>query len=203
MTQVSKGRQDTRQDRSSSASKRQRTGQDTWQEQRPRRSGGRQQRPLAPVIKGTSEEFPELAGPVTFWVGKCRPELDEKRIEEIITQCAETCEVKDFVVESVKCLTKEPNPWTKSFKVSVPARFEEVMSNPKMYLGSWEARPFTRWPRQKGPPAPQHQGPPAPRQQGILAPKQQGTLAPQQAPQQQLLLTEAAAMPAAGEAPKA
>jgi len=191
MTQVNQGRQDTRQDRSSSAGKRQRTGEDEFQERRPRRSGGRQQRPLAPVIKGTSEEFPELAGPVTFWVGKCRPELDETRIKEIIMHCAESCEVKDFSIESIKCLTKEPNPWTKSFKVSVPAKFEEVMSSPRMYLGSWEARPFTRWPSRK-------QGYQATQQQGPLAPKQQGHQAPQD-PQQQGLLVEAAAAPA-GEA---
>ena len=98
------------------------------------------------MIKGTSNEFAELAGPVTFWVGKCRPELDEAKIEEIISKCAQSCEVEGFVVESVKCLTKDPNPWTRSFKVSVPARFEEAMKNPKMYLGTWEARPFTLWP---------------------------------------------------------
>ena len=98
------------------------------------------------MIKGTSNELAELAGPVTFWVGKCRPELDEAKIEEIISKCAQSCEVEGFVVESVKCLTKDPNPWTRSFKVSVPARFEEAMKNPKMYLGTWEARPFTLWP---------------------------------------------------------
>ena len=88
------------------------------------------------MIRGTSGEFAELAGPVTFWVGRCRSELDEKRIKEIITKCAESCSVKDFTVEDVKCLTKDPNPWTKSFKVSVPARFESAMLNPKMYLGT-------------------------------------------------------------------
>jgi len=145
------------------------------------------------VIKGSSERFAELAGPVTFWLGKCRPELDEARIKEIITECAESCEVNDFVIENVKCLTKEPNPWSKSFKVSVPARFEEAMKNPKMYLPTWEARPFTRWPsRQQGPPAPQQQAPLASQQQ---APQQQVPLARQQ----QDLQVEAAAVPA-GEA---
>ena len=159
-----------------SPGRRQRTNEEgLWQEQRPYSSSGRQQRnqnrPLAnqkkqqynqnrvPVIRGTSGQFAELAGPVSFWVGKCRPELDESRIKEIITKCAESCSIKDFVIEDVKCLTKDPNPWTKSFKVSVPARFESDMLNPQMYLGTWEARPFTRWPsrKQQGPTVPDTQ----------------------------------------------
>ena len=144
--QVGQGRQPLRQDRSSSASKRQRLDEDEFQEQRRRRGGGRQQqRPRPAVIKGTSDQFAELAGPVHFWVGKCRPELEEDRIKEIIMSCAESCEVTDFKIESVKCLTKEPNPWSKSYKVTVPARLEEAMKNPRMYLPTWEARPFTMW----------------------------------------------------------
>ena len=195
--QVHQGKE--RHERSSSAGKRQRLD-DGWQEQRPRRSGGRRQHSQAQVIKGSSEEFAELASPVTFWVGKCRPEIDEDKIKEVIVKCAESCNVKDFVIENVKCLTKEPNPWSKSFKVSVPARFEEAMKNPRMYLGSWEARPFTRWPSgsQQGPPAPQQQGPPAPQQQGPPAPQQKGPMGPQQ----QGLLADAAIM-AAGGAPQA
>ena len=123
-----------------------------WEEPRNRRGGGRQQRPRPAVIKGTSDQFAELAGPVHFWVGKCRPDLDEDKIKEIIINCAGSCEVKDFEVESVKCLTKDPNPWSKSFKVSVPVKFEEAMKNPRMYLPTWEARPFTRWPTRPGHP---------------------------------------------------
>ena len=173
MTQVNQGRED----RSFSASKRLRTQESgEFQERRPRRHGGRQPRPQAPVIKGTSAQFAELAGPVTFWVGRCRPELSEERIKEIITKNAESCEVKDFMVESVKCLTKDPNPWTKSFKVSVPARFEEVMSNAMMYLPTWEARPFTPWPGK------QMQGHPA-SQQGLRVEAAATALVAGEAPQ--------------------
>ena len=159
-----KGRQQLRQDRSTSASKRQRLDDDQgFEEVRRRRGGGRQQHPRPSVIKGTSDKFAELAGPVHFWVGKCRPELEENRIKEIIMSCAESCEVQDFKIESVKCLTKEPNPWSKSFKVSVPAKFEEAMMNPMMYLPTWEARPFTFWPgRGRQPP-----GHPGAQQQGL------------------------------------
>ena len=90
------------------------------------------------VIKGTSGEFSELAGTVTFLVGKCRPELNKDRIKEIITKCAQSCGGDNFVVEDVKCLTKDPSPWTRSLKdkVSVPARLEAAIHNPKMYPGT-------------------------------------------------------------------
>ena len=151
------GHRPRRQDRSSSASKRRRTGDPEdgeWQEQRHRRGGGgggggRQQRPRPSVIKGTSDQFAELAGPALFWVGKCRTDMDDGKIKEIIMNCAESCEVEGFEIESVKCLTTAPNPWSKSFKVAVPAKFEEAMMNPKMYPPSWEARPFTRWPSRR------------------------------------------------------
>ena len=189
-----------RQDRSSSAGKRQRVDQEGgWQEQRPYRAGrqqrGHQQgqhRVQAPVIKGTSGEFSELAGPVTFWVGKCRPELTEQRIKEIITKCAESCGVENFLVEDVKCLTRDPNPWTRSFKVSVPARLEAAMHNPQMYPGTWEARPFTKWPSR------QQQDPACPQQGGHSA--SQPVQAVQAEVQEASVLMEAAALPAEAEA---
>ena len=62
--------QQPRQNRSCSAGKRQRTDKDGgWQEQRPYRSAVRQQRaarPKAQVVKGSSTEFGELVGPVTW-----------------------------------------------------------------------------------------------------------------------------------------
>ena len=152
--------QQLRQDRSSSAGKRQRTDEEGgWLEQRPYRSGGRQQRATRPkvqVVKGSSTEFAELAGPVTWWVGKCRPEVTEDKVKEVLTKLANKCGVKDFTVESVQSLTKEPNPWSRSFKVAVPARLQEQMSNPEMYPASWESRAFTQWPsrQQKGPNGP-------------------------------------------------
>ena len=89
---------------------------------------------MAQVVKGSSTEFAELAGPVTWWVGKCRPEVTEDKVKEVLAKLAEKCGVTDFIVESVHCLTKDPNPWSKSFKVCVPARLKELMNNPKCIL---------------------------------------------------------------------
>ena len=66
-----------------------------------------------------------------------------------LTKLAEKCGVKDFVVENVHSLTKEPNPWSRSFKVCVPGRLEEHMKNPQMYPASLESRAFTQWPSRK------------------------------------------------------
>ena len=129
---------------------------------------------------------------MTFWVGKCRPELTEQRIKEIITKCAESCGVENFLVEDVKCLTRDPNPWTRSFKVSVPARLEAAMHNPKMYPGTWEARPFTKWPSR------QQHVPAGPQQAGLIASDPVQAL---QADEQEVSgLVEAAALPAEVEA---
>ena len=85
--QVGQGQQ-PRQNRSCSSSKRQWTDDEGGrQEQRPYRSGGRQQRaarPNAQVVKGSSTEFADLVGPVTWWVGKCRPETREDKVKEVL-----------------------------------------------------------------------------------------------------------------------
>jgi hypothetical protein len=153
--------QQPRQDRSCSAEKRRRVDeQGSWQEQRPYRSAGRQQRaarPKAPVVKGASAKFAELAGPVTWWVGKCRPDTTEDQVKKVLEECAVDLGVNGFAIEKVHCLTKDLNPWSKSFKVSVPAHLAEQMSKPELYPPGWESRAFTQWPSR------QQQGPGGPR----------------------------------------
>ena len=207
------GRQ-PRQDSSSSAGKRQRTDEEGgWQEQRPYRSNGRQQhaaRPKAQVLKGSSTEFAELAGPVTWWVGRCRPEVNEDKVKEVLTKLAEKCGVTDFSVESVHSLTKDPHPWSRSFKVCVPAQLEEQMRNPQMYPASWESRAFTQWPsrQQKGSRGPRLQE--APRAEGPQAQEAlrvEGLQLQEDAPLgdrqvEPMLVAGAALVAAGGEAPK-
>ena len=115
-------------------------------------------------MKGSSTEFAELAGPVTWWVGNCRPNTTEEKVKEVLEQLAATkCGATDFSVESVHGLTKDPNPYSRSFKVCVPACLEELMRDPRMYPMSWEYRAFTNWPtsrQQQAPRGPQVQGGP-------------------------------------------
>ena len=137
-----------------------------FHEQRPYGSSGRRlraARPKAEVLKGSSTDFAELARPVTWWVGNCRPNVTEEKVKEVLEQLAATkCGATDFSVESVHGLTKDPNPYSRSFKVCVPACLEELMRDPRLYPVSWEYRAFTRWPgrQQQAPRAPQVQGGP-------------------------------------------
>ena len=61
---------------------------------------------------------------------------------EVLEKCAHNLGVEGFTVEDAYCLTKEDNPRTKSWKVSVPARFKELMANPTMYPQGWSHRAF-------------------------------------------------------------
>ncbi len=188
--QAGQGRQ-PRQDRSSSAGKRQRMDEEGgWQEQRPYRSSGRQMRSSQPrtqvVVKGSSGEFTDLAEPVTWWVGKCHPDTTEDKVKEVLKKCANNLGISDFAIENVHNLTKDPNPWSRSFKVTVPARLREQMSNPGMYPAGWESRAFTRWlsRQQQAPPAgrrAQEGSPVAPQlQETSVAPQlQENSVAPQ------------------------
>ena len=148
--------QQQRQDRSNSSGKRQRTDKEGgWQEQRPYRSSGRQQRTnmiKAQVMKGSSTEYAELGGHVTWWVGKCRPDVTEEKVKEVLEKLAvDKCGATNFTVESVPNLTKDPNPWSRSFKVCVPASMEKQMQDPRMYPLTWESRQFTQWPTRQQP----------------------------------------------------
>ena len=128
-----------------------------WQEQRPYSSSGRQQRatrPKAPVVKGNAAKYAQLAAPVTWWVGKCRPDTTEADVKRIMEDLAKDMGAEGFTIEKVHCLTKDPNPWSKSFKVSVPAHLVEHMDKQGLYPPSWESRAFTQWPsRQQQAPA--------------------------------------------------
>ena len=92
-------------------------------------------------------EFPDLAGPAEFWVGNTRADTVKEKVEEVLKLCADKQSLVDFKVEDVVSLTKEENPRTRSWKVVVPARFKEVMSNPAMYPPGWSFRAFRSGPR--------------------------------------------------------
>ena len=70
-------------------------------------------------------------------------------MKEVLQKCAESLAVQNFRVENVHSLTKDQDPWSRSWKVSVPAQFKELMSNPAMYPKGWSHRPFTKGPRRQ------------------------------------------------------
>ena len=111
---------------------------------------------------------------------------------------ATKCGASGFVVQSVHSLTKDPNPWSRSFKVCVPAHLEELMRDPRLYPVSWESRAFTHWPSSR-------------QQQALRGPKMQGGSSQQVVLDSEALMAEgdpeaaasgaAAAVPADGVAP--
>ena len=95
-----------------------------FQEVRPRRA---RQRTHAKAVTGTADlqEFSDLAGPVDFWVGNTRGNTTKEKVEEVLKNCAEAIKVKNFVIGTVVSLTKDENPRSRYWKVSVPARLKK------------------------------------------------------------------------------
>ena len=176
-----------RPDRSTS-NKRRREGEGEGEWQEVHNNRGRKPRPRAKVVEGTAvlAEFDDLAGPEQFWIGNTRPTTDSEKVKEVLKKCADNLSVKDFKVDNVHSLTKEQDPWSRSWKVSVPAQFKELMSNPAMYPRGWSHRPFTQGPRrqERGPVLEdQRRGPGAPEAQrsgpGISEDLRSGPIVPE------------------------
>ena len=105
----------------------------------------RKNKPKPKAASGTADlhDFDNLAGPADFWIGNTHASTDADKMKTVLKRCAESLGVENFVTVDVRCLTKEENPRSKSWKVSVPAGFRELMSNPAMYFRGWNQRVFT------------------------------------------------------------
>jgi hypothetical protein len=120
-----------------------------WHEARSSRGARKaKQRTQAKAETGTGslEGYDHLAAPVVVWIGDTHSTATKDEMKEALLKSAEKLGFADFQVEDVHCLTKETiiNPRTKSWKVTVPQKFKEVMANKDMYLG-WKFRAFTQW----------------------------------------------------------
>ena len=64
--------------------------------------------------------------------------------KKVLERCAEPLlqEKESLVIESIHCLTKEPDPRTRCWRVVVPHRFKEVMENSLLYPEGWKYREF-------------------------------------------------------------
>ena len=92
-------------------------------------------------------DFSDLSGPAEFWIGNTHPSTTKEKVKLALTRCSEELKIENFSVEDVHCLTKDDNPRTKTWKVTVPARLKETMENPAMYLAGWSHRVFSFRPR--------------------------------------------------------
>ena len=116
-------------------------GDGEWRDAGPRRK----QKAKPKVVTGTADlsEFGDLAGPAQFWIGNTHPTTDAGTLERVLTKCAEDLSVADFKVDDIHCLTKDDNPRSRSWKITVPARLSDAMMNPAMYYKGWSHRVFT------------------------------------------------------------
>ena len=127
--------------------KRQRTGsdEDEFQVVNHQRTKNRE-RPKVSTGTSSLAELADLAGPAEFWIGNTRADTTKEQVVEKLMRSAEELS-SPLKVEQVVCLTKEVNPRTKSWKVSVVASSKELMANPVLYPVGWTFRPFHMGPR--------------------------------------------------------
>ena len=117
-------------------------------------------KPKPKVVAGTADlpGLGELAGPVHYWIGNTHPSTNIEMVEKVLTKCAESLEVENFGIEDVLCLTKDDNPRSRSWRVTVPARLKEAMENPAMYARGWSHRVFNFRPGPRKPKDPGARG---------------------------------------------
>ena len=72
-----------------------------------------------------------------FWMGGTNPTMSADDVKKTLTLCAEKLKDEQFTINDIYCLTKFDNPWSKSWKVTVPGRLAEAMINNAMYPKGW------------------------------------------------------------------
>ena len=83
------------------------------------------------------------AGPVEFYISNTSNLSDRDGIKKVLeTTAAKLENAAGFTVTKVEILTKDPNPRTKCWKVTVPYKFRELMENGELYPAGWRYRKF-------------------------------------------------------------
>ena len=91
------------------------------------------------------EDVGELQPSLQYYIGNTPGKANEEIIRKILEKCAAPL-LGDtrgpLVIESVHCLTKDPDPRTKCWRVVVPPGFKDIMENSLMYPEGWRYREF-------------------------------------------------------------
>ena len=84
------------------------------------------------------------AAPIDIFIGNTNPGSTPEIISDVLVKCAEMSEdiTEALVVSEVKCLTKDENPRTKCWKVTVPNKFREYMDKDSAFPRGWSHRKF-------------------------------------------------------------
>ena len=82
------------------------------------------------------EEVGELQPSLQYYIGNTPGKANEEIIRKILEKCAAPL-LEDtrgpLIIESVHCLTKDPDPRTKCWRVVVPPGFKDIMENSLLY----------------------------------------------------------------------
>ena len=112
------------------------------------RRQGRPRHLNRPAAAGASkvivEEVGELQPSLQYYIGNTPGKANNDVIKKVLERCAEPLlqEKEPLVIESIHCLTKDPDPRTRCWRVVVPHRFKEVMENSLLYPEGWKYREF-------------------------------------------------------------
>ena len=83
------------------------------------------------------------AGLVEIYISNTANTCDEESIKKVLETTALKLEdTAGFTVIKAELLTKDVNPRTKCWKVSVPYKYRELMENDELYPAGWRYRKF-------------------------------------------------------------
>jgi hypothetical protein len=83
------------------------------------------------------------AGPVEIYISNTANTTEKESIMKVLETTASKIEhTEGFKVINAECLTKDLNPRTKCWKVSVPYKFRDLMENDELYPAGWRYRKF-------------------------------------------------------------
>ena len=95
------------------------------------------------------------AGPVEIYITNTSNTTEEDDIKKVLeTTAAEIDASANFKVTKAECLTKDNNPRTKCWKVTIPFKFKEFMEKEELYPAGWRYRKFFAARNMRNKPAP-------------------------------------------------
>ena len=79
-----------------------------------------------------------------YFIGNTPGNASEDVIKKVLEKCSESLIDNNdpLIIESVHCLTKDPEPRTRCWRVVVPHRFKGIMENDALYPEGWRYREF-------------------------------------------------------------
>ena len=112
------------------------------------RRQGRPRHQNRPAAAGASkvvvDDVGDLQPSLQYYIGNTPGKANGDIIKKVLERCAVPI-MQDkgrLVIESIHCLTKDPDPRTRCWRVVVSHRFKDVMENNLLYPEGWKYREF-------------------------------------------------------------